>query len=247
MVNRRAAARGAALCALLLGLFVVRWVAADAKALTPPVGAGAVPPAPWRVVSLPKQTLPVTQYRVVSTAGERVLQIEADASYGNLVHEWPSPLVAQRLAWRWRIELDNDKTDLRSKAGDDHAVAVCVMLEMPLAAVPFWERQRLRLARALSGEALPAATMCYAWDARQQAGSALDSPYTRRVRWLVLRGAGDPIGAWRSESRDLAADFVRLFGDESRELPPLRAVLVAGDADNTHGRSVAQLADLVLQ
>jgi hypothetical protein len=220
---------------------------AAANLAADPAGAASEPAPPWRVVGLPKQTLPLTQYRVVGDGDRRVLELDARASYGNLVHEWPEPVAARQLSWRWRIVVDNPATDLRSKAGDDHAAAVCVMLEMPLSAIAFWERQLLRLARALSGERLPAATLCYAWDARQPAATSLPSPYTRRVRWLVLRGAGDALGTWHAESRDLRADFVQLFGDESTELPPVRALLVAADADNTQGRSLAHLSDLVLR
>ncbi len=230
------------LCGLVAGVAA----APAANLLTDPTSAMPDPAPPWRVVGLPRQDKPLTRYRVVEADGARVLEIDAQASYGNLVHEWPTGIEARQLAWRWRIDLDNPKTDLRSKAGDDHAVAVCVMFEMPLQGVPFWERQLLRLARAMSGEALPAATLCYAWDARLSADAQLDSPYTRRVRWLVLRGGGEALGSWRREERDLRADFVRLFGDESSQLPPVRAVLVAGDADNTQGRSLARLGDLVL-
>ena len=53
-----------------------------------------------------------------------------------------------------------------------------------------------------------------------------------------------PLATWFDETRDIAADFRRAFGDESDEVPPLLAVIVAGDADNTGGRSVAQLTDL---
>ena len=45
-------------------------------------------------------------------------------------------------------------------------------------------------------------------------------------------------------SRDVAADFRRAFGGESATVPPLTAVIVAGDADNTGGRSVAFVAGL---
>jgi len=223
-------------------------VATAAAALLPdPAGAAAEPTVPWRLVTLPQQKMPSTQYRVVSVDGARAIEIDAQASYGNLVHEWTAPVQANRLSWRWRIERDNPQTDLRRKSGDDHAVAVCVLLDHPIEAIPFFERQLLRLARVFSGEDLPAATLCYAWDLRQRADTALDSPYTRRVRWLVLRGADEPLQTWRHEQRDLRADFVRLFGDESRNLPPLKAVLVAGDADNTQGRSLALVADLALQ
>jgi hypothetical protein len=45
----------------------------------------------------------------------------------------------------------------------------------------------------------------------------------------------------------VAADFRRAFGDEvaaAEPLPPLTAVIVAGDADNTGGTSVAQVSGL---
>jgi hypothetical protein len=223
-------------------------VPADApNLLVDPAGAASSPAAPWQPVGLPKQDKPVTRYRVVDFDGARVLAIDAQASYGNLVYEWPAGVRAQQLSWRWRIELDNPKTDLRSKGGDDHVVAVCALFDLPLQAIAFWERQMLRLARALSGQSLPAATLCYTWDARQPAGALLESPYTRRVRWIVLRGARDAMGVWRTEQRDLQADFVRAFGDESTTVPLLRAVLLAGDADNTGGASLALVGDLVLR
>lgn len=241
-MTHRALAIGCWLC----GLAGAVTAAPGVNLLSDPTSTMPDPAPPWRVVGLPRQDKPLTRYRVIEADGERVLEIDARASYGNLVHEWPAGIDASRLAWRWRIDVDNPRTDLRSKAGDDHAVAVCVMFEMPMQAVPFWERQLLRLARAMSGEALPAATLCYGWDARLAADTALDSPFTRRVRWLVLRGSGEPLGSWRHEERDLRADFARLFGDESPQLPPVHAVLVAGDADNTQGRSLARLKDLVL-
>lgn len=241
-MTQGARAIGCGLCCLVAGV-----VAAPAtNLLTDPTSAMPDPAPPWRVVGLPRQDKPLTRYRVVDSDGGRALEIDARRSYGNLVHEWPAGVEARQLAWRWRIDLDNPNTDLHSKAGDDHAVAVCVMFDMPLHSVPFWERQILRLVRAMSGEAIPAATLCYGWDARLAADTQLDSPYTRRVRWLILRGGGEALGSWRREERDLRADFVRLFGDESPQLPPVRAVLVAGDADNTQGRSLARLNDLVL-
>ena len=113
--------------------------------------------------------------------------------------------------------------------------------------VPFVERQFLRLARAFSGQSLPAASLCYTWDARLPRDTVLDSPFTRRVRLIVLHGIGEPLQTWRHEDRDLPSDFHRLFGDESVALPPLRAVVVSGDADNTGGHSIAHLRELQLR
>lgn len=211
-------------------------------------GSFGTPAPPWRFVGLPLQSKPMTRFRVINHEGARVLEVRADESYGNLVHDLSGPASqAGSLSWRWRIELDNPAGDPRKRSGDDHPLAVCAMFDLPLASVPFAERQALRAARLASGESLPTATLCYTWDERQPQGSVLDSPFTRRVRYLVLRGAGEPLQQWREERRDLRADFLRLFGGEASAVPPLLAVSVSADADNTRGHSVALLGELVLQ
>jgi len=233
---------GVAALGAALGLVVcaVAMPQAQAIALTDPTGAGSEPAPPWHVVGLPRQSLPLTRYRVIDGDGSRVLEIDAQGSYGHLVHELAGA-PAHQLSWQWRIDIDNTAVDLRSKAADDHAVAVCASFDLPLAAVPFVERQMLRLAQALSGTSLPTATLCYTRDPRLARDTVLDSPYTRRVRLLVLHGSQQPLRTWQHEERDLATDFQRLFGDEASVLPPLRAVLVGADADNTGGRSVARV------
>jgi hypothetical protein len=75
----------------------------------------------------------------------------------------------------------------------------------------------------------------------------LPNAHTRRMRWMVLRGAESPLGAWQVEQRDLRADFLRAFGDETATLPPLVAVLVGADADNTGGHGLGWLQDLTLR
>ena len=216
--------------------------------LTDFAGPLGTPPAPWRFVGLPFQSKPMTRFRIVTHESARVLEIKADESYGNLVHDVSGAASqAYSLSWRWRIELDNPAGDPQKRSGDDHVLAVCAMFDLPLAAVPFAERQALRAARVAAGELLPSATLCYTWDERQAQGASSNSPFTRRVRYLVLRGAGEPLQQWRHERRDLRSDFLRLFGGEASSVPPLLAISVSADADNTHGHSLALLSDMALQ
>ena len=57
----------------------------------------------------------------------------------------------------------------------------------------------------------------------------------------------DASATWFDESRDIAADFKRAFGDESKVVPPALAVIVGADADNTQSHSVAHLDALRLE
>ncbi len=120
------------------------------------------------------------------------------------------------------------------------------MYDMALEKVPFIERSLLRIARSVSGELLPAATVCYVWDAALPAGTALANAFSKRVRTIVVDGAEQPPGAWRSHERLIQADFLRLFGDESSSVPPVIAIAVGADSDNTGGRSLAYIADIRL-
>jgi hypothetical protein len=231
--------------ALALGFTMT---AARAAGLVPlDAGGSSVPPAPWHVAGLPLQTKPFSRFTIVDLGGQRVLRLQADNSYGNLVHRLGPGETGRYLSWRWRLDLPNPLSDRRRRDGDDNAVEICVAFELPLAAVPFVERQLIQFARSQSRELLPTASVCYVWDPNRPTGTMLDSAFTRRIRLIVLRGAGEPLVAWRSERRDVHADFLALFGDEAQEVPPVVGVGIAADADNTHGRSLAHVADIALQ
>jgi len=219
-----------------------------AQGLTPlSTGTGSEPPPPWQEIGLPMQKKPFTAFSVVTLDGQRVLKVEADQSYGNLVHVLPRADTGRFLSWRWRVDVPNDKADLRTRNGDDTAAEVCVLFDLPLSAVPFVDRQVVRLARLQSQQLLPSATVCYVWDAHFAPETALDNAYTRRIRMIVLRGAGTPLKSWQSERRDVHADFLRLFGDESRTVPDIIGIGIGADADNTRARSLSYVADLVFE
>ncbi len=206
--------------------------------------AGGAVPAPWQVVTLPKFPRH-TRYDIVAVDGEYVLRVAADGSYANLLH----PLAGergQRLAWRWRVDRPIDKADLTLKAGDDVPARVCVLFDLPLDRLTLADRLRVELGRALFDPDLPAASICYVWDRQLAPGTWLANAYTDRVQMLVLRRGG--YGAWMEESRDLAADFARAFPHEARAgMPPLAAIGVSADGDNTGGASLAYFGDLRLE
>lgn len=218
-------------------------------ALTPIASAAAQPPAPWHVVGLPQQTKPFTAFSAATVDGRRALRVEAEASYGNLVHPLDGKAggAPGRLAWRWRLEKPLDDSDLREKRGDDAALKVCAFFDEPLDSIPFADRQLLRLARSRSAEPVPAATICYVWDTQLAVGTVLDSPFTRRLRYVVLQTGKERLDRWIAERRDLAADWKRAFGDEAPQVPPLIGIAVGADADNTKGRSVGYVSDVVLE
>lgn len=227
-------------------------LAAAAQTLPPlTLADGSLPPG-WRYVGFPKHKaqIPPTVIEAGQVDGQPAVKVVTASSYGTLVHDLKDAPPA-RLQWRWRLDqpLSEGKAspDLTTKAGDDAALKVCAMFEHPLERVPFVERTVLRIARNVSGEALPAATICYVWDSAHPAGRQGANPYTKRVRYISLRGSETPARQWMNESRDLAQDFATLFADELPQgspVPLLRTVLIGADSDNTASRSSGWVADL---
>jgi len=215
--------------------------------LAPFAPAAGEPAPPWHVVGLPRQTKPFTKFSVVEIDGRRALRVAAEESYGNLVHSLNLAGVGLKLSWQWRVDRLVAAANLRERSGDDVALKVCVLFDVPLSSVPFLERQVLRVARSQSAQPLPAATVCYVWDGELPAGSSLNNAFTSRLRYIVLQNGPAKLQQWIDEQRDIGADFMKLFGSEVSALPPVIGVAVGADADNTRGRSLGFVANLVLQ
>ncbi|MES2950102.1 MAG: DUF3047 domain-containing protein [Pseudomonadota bacterium] len=204
------------------------------------------PPAPWRVVGLPGGDKPVTQFDIVRFGSDKVLRVRSDRAYGNLTHTFKPPPGASMLRWRWRLDQPVAGADLRTKNGDDAPIKVCALFDLPLASISFVERNMLRWARRTSGEHLPGATLCYVWDQKLAVGTELPNAFTSRMRFLVLNSAGTPLQRWVSHTRDLHTDYLNSFGAEGRTVPPLLAIVVGADSDNTAQSSLAYVGDISL-
>ncbi|WP_300652223.1 DUF3047 domain-containing protein [Pseudomonas sp.] len=229
--------------ALMLGLALLTPLAqAQAQnALTPwtavaPQGEWS---APWRLADIPK--LKPSARTLVEQQGRSVLRIQADAAAGGLLHPLDLPGDQPwRLSWQWRTEQRLDRARFATRAGDDYAARVYVLLDYPLASLPFLTRQKLRLARAFFDPDLPAATLSYVWDNRAAPGSHARSAYTETVEMRVLRGPEAPLGQWLAERRDLRADAIAAFGSAPRRI---LGVVFAADSDNTGESVTSYFAD----
>ena len=238
------------LVAFVLAIAAVPSARADESNAVTPFSrtSGTQAPGPWRFTSLPRKT--PTRFDVVQLGSERVLKVEADQSYGNLVHPVHVPLDATTtLAWRWRVDEFVQDADLRTRAGDDGAAKLCVFFNFPSDRLSLGERTRLALARSTTGEDVPSETLCYVWDNKQPKGASLVNAFTSRIRMVVLEsGASATPGAWVAERRNLLADYRRAFGDEAGDtMPDVVAVAISADADNTHGHGLAYFSDLDLR
>ena len=206
-------------------------------------GEGTTPSPPWRLDLLPDRKIPPTQFVLRDIDGRRALEISADASFGNYTHPFPQSARPGRLSWTWRVGRFAGGADLLRKRGDDNAIKVCALFDLPIERVPWFERFLLKQARKRTKKRLPAATVCYVWDSTLPIGTKVHNPFSNRLRYLVLRSGSADGDMWFDESRDLARDFDDSFGRESGgTIPPLLGIAIGADSDNTKGKSLAWIS-----
>jgi hypothetical protein len=203
-------------------------------------------PAPWRVVGFPGGGKPVSSFDIDNLGGVKVLKVSANNSYGSALHE-VAPVVigpGTRLRWRWRLEQPLLLADLKKREGDDSAVKVCAFFDMSTAKLGLGDRMALSVARSRTTDPIPAATLCYVWDHLLPEGTELPNVFSGRMRLVVIDSGEGRLGQWVAHDRDLHADFMRAFGKETDEMPPLIGIAIGADADNTHGQSLAFVGDV---
>jgi hypothetical protein len=191
-------------------------------------------PKPFNFIALPK-----IKHNAVSLVDDAVdsqhttvLKVESNNSAGSI----GIPLTATReagnttLQWQWKVNRQLAKADMSKKTSDDFAGRMYVFFDVPLESLSFIDRSKIRIARAIAGADVPTAALCYVWDNTHAVGHTQWSPYTNRVRKIVLQSGAANINKWMKESRDVATDFKTAFGFDA---PAVTGVAVGNDTDNT--------------
>ena len=209
----------------------------------------ALRPAPglprgWRELVPARARAPA--FALVEDGGTTVLRVRSQDAAGAAAYAVRASLASRPiLSWRWKVDRVVEGADLATKAGDDFAARLYVFFDVPPSELAFADRVRLAIARLLHGAELPNTALCYVWDNRHPAGTTAWSPYTDRVRMIVLESGPARAGQWVPERRDLAADYRAAFG-EGAPAAPVSGVAAGNDTDQTGESATAWFGDLVL-
>ena len=128
------------------------------------------------------------------------------------------------LSWSWKVIRLPASGDVRGATTDDQAAQLYVIF-------PRWPAPRTA-----------SDVLGYVWDSHAPVGTRVRSPKADNVRVVVVESGAARLAAWQAYERDVAADYVELFG---RRPPRVGMVAVMIDSDDTRGRAEALLGDLV--
>lgn len=203
-------------------------------------------PPPWREQYVPR--VKTSDVVLADDDGTTVLEVRSSNSAGAAIHRLRVPAEGATLAWRWKIDRVVAAADMETREGDDFAARVYVFFDVPPASIPLADRVKVKLARWIHGQDLPTAALCYVWDNRHAPGTARWSPYTDRVRVVVVESGTAEAGKWREEKRDVAADFRAAFGSQWHGAPPaITGVALGNDTDQTGESATARFGDVRIE
>ena len=209
--------------------------------------AGCASPSPpndgWHDVALPGK--PKTLYRWHGEGAQRELHASADATASMFRRRLPPVSEAPgEIRFSWWVQTLPEGADVGAAEATDAAARVMLAFDGDTSKLTPRNQLMFELARTLSGEAPPYATLVYVWDVKAPVGSVIVHPRSDRVRKIVVESGPAALGQWRSYRRSLTEDFQLAFGEAPGRI---QAVAVMTDGDNTRSRLRTRYRDIELR
>ena len=219
---------------------------------TPPV---SIPPfsnqpigaAPKEWAFQPVRNAPhATKYAIVrdDELGATVLEGSANAAAGGLIYRFDGDArINSILRFKWKAGGLIASSDPRTKGGDDYVARVYVTFASDPERASVKEVAENAVARVIYGETPPHAALSYVFTHKAALGTLITSPFTQRVKKIVVDADPSSVGKWKSFTRDIYDDYKRAFGEEPTRISGI-AIMV--DTDNTGETTSARFGDITL-
>lgn len=213
-----AAAAGAATTTAIERLVLDRMAEADP--------GDSLPPG-WEARTVSGVETPTS--RVTTETGhdeiDRAIRFEAhgpQAAFFGLELDTELDPDVRHLSWHWRVDAAVPGANLRTPDFDDAPARFFVVF-------------------GRGGVFSSPRILFYSWGGSDEIGDHWTYRDDGNFRVMVLRNETSPTKVWLRESRDLRADYLRIFGGEP---PPVTAVGFMIDTDQTGARASARLGPI---
>jgi hypothetical protein len=208
----------------------------------PATAPGAPAGTDWHAVALPGKR--ATEYRLEQKDGRTALAARADSSASMWRrHVARASDALGDVEFSWWVQAVPLEADVTQADRGDAAARVIFAFAGDTSRLSPRNQLLFDLARALTGEPPPFATLIYVWDAKAPVGSVIVHPRSDRVRKIVVESGTAGLRQWRSYRRNLAADYRLAFG----EVPgALQAMAVMTDGDNTRSQLATWYGEIKL-
>jgi hypothetical protein len=161
-----------------------------------------------------------SMFNVVNEHSECFLRLTVDkqcTSIGKQVSF--SPDSHPILSWKWRVHTLPIGGSEEKKETNDSGAGVYVIF-----------KGKFKLNKILK----------YVWSTTLPSGTILPSPFNQNTKVIVLQSGSEKTNQWLTETVNIRDDFRKVFGVAP---PPVIAIAILSDADNTGSRAVADYDD----
>jgi hypothetical protein len=178
-----------------------------------------------------------TLYKHTAFDGRDAIRGEAASSASMLrQHIRVEPPDLGHIAFAWQVPQLIAGANMSLRDHDDSPVRIMLAFEGDRSRLSTKDALLSELARTLTGEEMPYATLMYVWCNSRAPGSVITSPRTDRVRSIVLESGPKRLNQWLDYQRDIRADFETAFGEKPGALV---GVAIMSDSDNTRSKALA--------
>lgn len=230
-----------------------------AACASPPAGpdapASGLAATPWTRASSTAPDAPAWQhYKLPGKQPSQFSYVHKDGRHAMAAHSSSSASMVRQavriepaelgsVRFSWKVPDLIAQADMALRETDDSPVRIVLAFEGDRSRFSGKNAMLSELARTLTGEEMPYATLMYVWCNTRPAGSVIINPRTDRIRKLVVDSGTGELGRWRDHVRDVQADYRLAFGEEPG---PLRVVALMTDTDNTNSALTAWYGALTL-
>ena len=166
-----------------------------------------------------------TRYHFEDTAEGTVLKSEANTSASGLFKKLTIDLSQTPcLRWRWKVDRALEGLDETTKAGDDYAARVYLVVSTgPF----FWQTHAIS----------------YVWSGSRPIDTFWPNAYTDKATMIAMQSGNSRAGEWVQETRNIRADVERFVG---ADIKMAHAVALMTDTDDSALTATAYYGDIAL-
>ena len=185
-----------------------------------------------------------TSYTLVEDENINVVKAQSNESASGLTKKISfNPKEYPYLSWRWKVNKSIPGTDVTSKSGDDYAARVYVIFKYDFEDLSEAEQSRVSWYKFFNGKLPPLATLNYIWANKTSVGNIVSSPYTERVKMVILKNKDSALQEWHMEERNIYEDYKKAFGEEPKNVI---SIAIMTDTDNTSSMAETYFGDIVV-
>lgn len=191
--------------------------------------AGADAKGGWEQFAIVKGNTP-TRYQLVEQEG--VVVIQADSAEGGSGLSRKLRIDPRRhpiIEWRWRVPRASGRGGPSGPSFTSPPVRLSLAFDGDPAKLDFDDRTKLRMAKALTVNGLPYASLLYVWLNRRPVEAVYSSPHTERVRHIVVVSGEQRLDEWVTVRRNVLEDYRRAFGEEPGDIVAIGLMTDYGD------------------